>query len=126
MDTTPQPFTVDRLAAIEAAINAGTATPQELRELLAEAKRARADATKQYTEADYWREGYRLTKSLSNDEINAIIAMRDASKAHPRPCWFPHEPCLCVDEPETEGEHEECLGIHNGADGYRDCDGNLI
>lgn len=23
-----------------------------------------------------------------------------------------------------EGEHEECLGIHNSADGYRDCDGN--
>ncbi|MEV4861458.1 hypothetical protein [Streptomyces ossamyceticus] len=27
-----------------------------------------------------------------------------------------------VDEPA----HEECLGIHNGADGYRDCDGNPI
>ncbi|MEU0207360.1 hypothetical protein [Streptomyces canus] len=25
-----------------------------------------------------------------------------------------------------EGEHEECLGIHDSADGYRDCGGNLI
>jgi hypothetical protein len=27
-----------------------------------------------------------------------------------------------VDEPA----HEECLGIHGGAGGYRDCDGNAI
>ena len=27
---------------------------------------------------------------------------------------------------DDEPEHEECLGIHQGADGYRDCDGNPI
>lgn len=27
---------------------------------------------------------------------------------------------------DLEGEHEECFGIHNSADGYCDCDGNLI
>lgn len=27
---------------------------------------------------------------------------------------------------DDEPAHEECLGIHNGADGYRDCDGNPI
>lgn len=27
---------------------------------------------------------------------------------------------------EDEPEHEECLGIHQGADGYRDCDGKPI
>lgn len=27
---------------------------------------------------------------------------------------------------DAEDPHEECLGIHRGADGYRDCDGNSI
>lgn len=27
---------------------------------------------------------------------------------------------------DVEPEHEECLGIHGGAGGYRDCDGNPI
>lgn len=90
-----EPMHRDRLTAIEAAINAETASPDDLRELLAETKRARADADTQYTEADYWREGYRLTKGLSDDEINAMMAVRDAAKAHPRPCCFPHEACVC-------------------------------
>ncbi|MFD5848309.1 hypothetical protein [Streptomyces chartreusis] len=126
MDTTTQPLAADRLAAIEAAINAGSASPDDLRDLLAEVKRARTYGDDQYMEADYWREGYRLAKGLSMDEIGAIIAVRDASKCHPRPCNFPHQPCLCDDDPEDEGEHEECLGIHNSSDGYRDCDGNPI
>ncbi|WP_200308225.1 hypothetical protein [Streptomyces adelaidensis] len=88
-------MTTGRLAAIEATIDAGTASPDDLRELLAETRRARADADAQYTEADYWRESYRLTKGLSDDEINAMAAARDAVKAHPRPCWFPHEACVC-------------------------------
>lgn len=126
MDTTTQPLTADRLTAIETAINAGSASPEDLCELLAEVKRARTYGDDQCMEADYWREGYRLTKGLSNDEIDAIIAVRDASQSHPRPCGFPHKPCQCDDELEDEGQHEECLGIHNSADGYRDCDGNPI
>jgi hypothetical protein len=95
---TTEPMTAERLAAIEAAVNSPAgASVDDIRELLAEAKRARTDADDQYTEADYWRESYRLTKGLSNDEIGAIIAVRDASKAHPRPCRFPHEACLCDD-----------------------------
>jgi hypothetical protein len=27
---------------------------------------------------------------------------------------------------EDEPQHEECLGVHGGAGGYRDCDGNPI
>ena len=27
---------------------------------------------------------------------------------------------------DEEGVHEECLGVHHGVDGYRDCDGNPI
>lgn len=121
---TAEPMTADRLAAIEATINSPAGpTLDDIRALLAEAKRARTDADNQYMEADYWRESYRLAKGLSMDEIGAIIAVRDASQAHRRPCRFPHEACVCE---EDEGAHEECLGIHNGADGYRDCDGNPI
>jgi hypothetical protein len=96
--TATAPMTADRLAAIEAAINSPAGlSVDDARGLLAEAKRARTDADDQYMEADYWREGYRLTKGLTDDEIGAIIAVRDASRAHPRPCRFPHESCLCDD-----------------------------
>jgi hypothetical protein len=91
-------MTAQRLAAIESAIIAGTLSSADLRELLAETKRARADADNQYMEADYWREGYRLVKGLSDEEIGAIIAVRDATKAHPQPCRFPHEACVCEDD----------------------------
>lgn len=91
-----EPMHRDRLAAIETAINSPAGlSPNDARDLLAETKRARADADAQYTEADYWREGYRLVKGLSDDEINAMMAVRDAVKAHPRPCWFPHGACVC-------------------------------
>ena len=30
------------------------------------------------------------------------------------------------DDDQDERAHEECLGIHTSADGYRDCDGRLI
>lgn len=94
--TVNEPMTAERLAAIEASINSPAGlTPGDARELLAETKRARTEATDQYMEADYWREGYRLTKGLSYDEIGAMIAVRDASKCHPRPCNFPHKACIC-------------------------------
>lgn len=95
MDTA-QPMTSQRLEEIEkAALHPGGPSADDIRELLAETRRARSDSDTQYAEADYWRESYRLVKGLSNDEIGAIIAVRDASKAHPRPCWFPHEACVC-------------------------------
>lgn len=93
--TTTDPMPNERLAAIEAAITAGTASPDDLRALLAETKRARTDADKQHSEALGWMESYRLAKGLSDDELNAMIAMDDAMKAHPAPCWFPHEACVC-------------------------------
>jgi hypothetical protein len=96
--STAAPMTRDRLAAIETAINSPAGpSAEDIRELLAEAKRARSESVTQYMEADYWREGYRLEKGLSYDEIGAIIAVRDASKAHPRPCNFPHKACVCDD-----------------------------
>lgn len=124
MNTAPEPMPRARFAAIEAAIASPSGpSADDIRDLLAEAKRARQAADDQYMEADNWRESYRLTMGLSMDEMGALMAVRDASKAHPRPCRFPHEACICDDD---EGAHEECLGIHNSADGYRDCDGNLI
>lgn len=97
-DATREPMSRDRLAELEAAIDSGAALPEaDLRELLAETKRAREDCDAQYSEADYWRESYRLVKGLSDDEIGVIIAVRDATRAHPRPCWFPHEACICED-----------------------------
>lgn len=127
MTAAPEPMTRARLAEIETAINSPAGpTTEDIRQLLAETKRARADSDKQYRDADYWRESYRLARGLSDEEIGAIIAVRDATpKPHRPPCWFPHEACVCGDEGD-EGEHEECLGIHTGADGYRDCDGNPI
>lgn len=91
-----EPMTRDRFAEFETAVASGIMlSPADLAELIAETKRAREDSDAQYSEADYWRESYRLLKGLSNDEIGAIIAVRDASKAHPRPCDFPHETCIC-------------------------------
>jgi hypothetical protein len=126
--TETDPMPAERLASIEEAISGGTASPDDLRELLAETKRARADSDTQYGEADRWRENYRIAKGLSDEEINAMIAVRDATAPHPRPCRFPHEACACDedDEPETECERGDCLGIHRGPDGYQDCDGRTI
>ena len=80
------------------AIRTRLATPgldaDELREI---ALTLLTDNNAHYAEADYWRESYRLVKNLSNEEIGAIIAVREATKAHPRPCRFPHEACLCGD-----------------------------
>ncbi|MEV5703059.1 hypothetical protein AB0L55_36960 [Streptomyces anthocyanicus] len=69
----------------------------DILKLRTEITRLREEANRQCMEADYWRESYRLAKGLSHDEIGAIIAVRDASKAHPRPCNFPHKACICDD-----------------------------
>jgi len=94
--TTHQPLTNDEIDQIRKRLNDPALTVQEARDI---ALRLLADNDEQYAEADGWRESYRLAKGLSNDEIGAIIAVRDASKAHPRPCWFPHEACVCDDQP---------------------------
>jgi hypothetical protein len=56
-----------------------------------------ADNDTLYGEVDSWRESYRIVKGLSDEEINAMTAVDAATKAHPRPCRFPHEACLCDD-----------------------------
>lgn len=54
-----------------------------------------ADNDAQHGEVERWRESYRIIKGLSDDELNAMIAVDDAAASHPRPCWFPHEACIC-------------------------------
>jgi hypothetical protein len=80
------------------AIRTRLATPgldaNELREI---ALTLLADNDAQYAEADRWRESYRIVKGLSDDEMNAMLAVDDASTPHPRPCHFPHEVCVCGD-----------------------------
>jgi len=85
------PMTNEQIDAIRARLTTPGLDMDELREI---ATTLLADNDAQYMEADYWRESYRLVKGLSMDEIGAIIAVRDASKSHPRPCNFPHEGCV--------------------------------
>jgi len=95
--TTTDPMPAERLAEIEAAIDAARGALDDLHALLAETRRARMDADKQHAESLGWMESYRLAKGLSDDELNALIAMDDAVKPHRAPCWFPHEACDCPD-----------------------------
>lgn len=123
--TAMNPMTNEQADEIRTRLASPGLSAAELREI---AQALLADSNAQYAEADYWRESYRLAKGLSNYEIGAIIAVRDASKSHPRPCRFPHETCICDedDEPETECERGDCDGIHRHPDGYQDCDGKTI
>ncbi len=92
--TTADPMTNEQIDAIRTRLTSPGLDANELREIAATLL---ADNDAQYAEADYWRESYRIAKGLSNDEISAIIAVRDASKSHPRPCQFPHKACVCDD-----------------------------
>lgn len=94
---TPSPMTNDEIDDIRARLASPNINAQELREI---ALKLLADNDARYMDADYWRESYRLAKGLSHDEIGAIIAVRDASKVHPRPCNFPHKACICHSESE--------------------------
>lgn len=90
------PMTNEQIEELRTRLASPDLNAAELREI---ALALLVDNDAQYQEADYWRESYRLAKSLSNDEIGAIIAVRDATKAHPAPCRFPHEACVCEDQP---------------------------
>lgn len=92
--TATGPMTNEQIDELRTRLTEPDLDAGELREI---ALALLADNDAQYTEADYWREGYRIAKGLTDDEIGAIIATRDAFKAHPRPCWFPHQTCTCAD-----------------------------
>jgi hypothetical protein len=85
-----------RATELLAKLDAGTAlTPAETRQLAEDVIAVADDSTHWYTRADSWRESYRLVKGLSDDELNAQEAIEEASRTHDRPCWFPHEACVC-------------------------------
>jgi hypothetical protein len=58
------------------------------------------------------RDGHRYTITITRPNGVTRIERRH----------HPECPCRTDDEPA----HEECLGVHGGAGGYRDCDGNPI
>jgi hypothetical protein len=88
------PMTNEQIDAIRTRLATPDLDANELREI---ALTLLADNDAQYGEADRWRESYRIAKGLSDEEINAMMAVDDAIKAHPRPCPFPHEACVCGD-----------------------------
>lgn len=92
--TAETPMTNDQIDALRTRLASPDLGARELREI---ALKLLADNDYWYTDADCWRESYRLVKGLTNDEINAMTAMRDASRIHPRPCNFPHVACTCED-----------------------------
>ena len=92
--TAHTPSTNEQTEELRTRLNSPDTTPEALREI---AQQLLADSNYWYRDADYWREGYRLLKGLSDDEIGAMTAARDAFEVHPRPCWFPHEACVCPD-----------------------------
>jgi hypothetical protein len=91
----PMPtFTNEQIDEIRARLASPDLGATELREI---AVTLLADNDAQHGEVERWRESYRIVKGLSDDELNAMIAADDAAEAHPRPCWFPHEACVCGD-----------------------------
>jgi len=90
--TAAGPMTNEQIDELRTRLTSPGLSADELREI---ALNLLNDRDAQYTEADYWREGYRLAKGLSDEEINAMTAVRDAFQVHPQPCWFPHKRCVC-------------------------------
>ena len=85
------------------------------RDLAAElaAVRSERDELKQqnddlYMKADYWREGYRLAKGLSDDELNARVAVDEAMRPHLPPCRFPSSPDCSCGRSEERRVGKEC------------------
>lgn len=92
--TAHTPLTNEQFEQVRAQLESPDTSADELRVI---ARRLLDESGYWYMDADYWRESYRLVKGLSNDEIGAIIAVREASRCHPRPCRFPLNACVCTD-----------------------------
>lgn len=69
----------------------------EAERLLAELDRVRAERDELHSKADFWRESYRLAKGYTDDELNARVAIDEATTPHLPPCRFPSSPdCTCT------------------------------
>jgi hypothetical protein len=85
-----------RTQALIAKLNSGsTPTTVEVRQMAADLLAVADDSDHWYQQADFFRESYRLTKGLSEDELNAQLAIEEASRPHRRPCRFPNSACVC-------------------------------
>lgn len=86
-------LTNEQIDAYRKRLSATDIEAWELREI---ALRLLADNDEWYRRADYWRESYRLAKGLTDDELNARVAIEEATRMHQRPCRFPASPdCEC-------------------------------
>lgn len=63
-----------------------------------------AENDRLYSEADGWRESYRIVKGLSDDELNAQVAVQEATARHAAPCRWPDEPDCACDDAERGGD----------------------
>jgi len=87
-----------RTQALLDAMDAGVEpTADQVRQMAADLFALADDSDHWYRQADHWRESYRLAKGLSDDELNADVAIQEALRPHPRPCRFPDSPdCTCA------------------------------
>lgn len=75
---------------------AGSASLADVEQLVADVNALAADSAYWYMRTDYFRESYRLAKGYTDDELNALLVMDEATKPHRRPCRFPFSPdCTC-------------------------------
>ena len=87
-----------RIAELGAASSSRTAADEqpEAEQLRADLVRVRAERDELYSKADFWRESYRLAKGYTDDELNARVAIDEATRLHRHPCRFPSSPdCTC-------------------------------
>lgn len=86
-----------RTQALIAKLDAGSdLTTAEVRQMAADVLALADDSDHWYAEADGFRESYRLAKGLSDDELNAQLAIDEAARPHRRPCEFPNTACVCA------------------------------
>lgn len=85
-----------RTQALIAKLDGGSdVTTADVRQLAADLFALADDSDHWYRQADYWRESYRLVKGLTDDELNAQVAIEEAARPHRRPCRFPNTACVC-------------------------------
>lgn len=88
-----------RTDTVLASLDAGRpVTADDIRQMAADIHTLAADSDHWYAQADGFRESYRLAKGLTDDELNAQVAIDEATRPHPAPCRFPFSPgCDCPD-----------------------------
>ena len=93
---TPESHNYGCACAAASTRTAGDEQPETER-LRAELDRVRGERDELHSQADFWRESYRLVKGYTDDELNARLAIDEATRPHRPPCRFPSSPdCTCT------------------------------